>query len=85
MGQLTLLNSKLFKKKTVNCSVGTTTFQASLASLGLSGRDIIMCQCCNSMASVCKIIGFSVVGSMLYISIDGGVLVGTASINILYI
>ena len=70
--------------KTVNCVAGVNTFKETLSSLGLTGKTILSCQCCNSTASVCKIIGFSVSGGYLYISFDGTNQVGTSQIRIVY-
>ena len=70
--------------KTVNCVAGVSTFKETLSKLGLTGKTILSCQCCNSTASVCKIIGFSVSGGYLYISFDGTNQVGTSQIRIVY-
>lgn len=83
--EIDTLNNNLAKYINVNCAVGVDTFITSLSSLGIGGRTILSCQCSNSVSSICKIIGFSVVGDTIYISIDGGVLVNTAQIRISYI
>ena len=70
--------------KTVNCAAGVNTFKETLSKLGLTGKTILSCQCCNSTSSVCKIIGFSVSGGYLYISFDGTNQVGTSQIRIVY-
>ena len=70
--------------KTVNCVAGVSTFKETLSRLGLTGKTILSCQCCNSTSSVCKIIGFSVSGGYLYISFDGTNQVGTSQIRIVY-
>ena len=81
------LNTKIIKYIDITIPIGTTTYTGKLSELGLSGKTVLACQCCNSAGSVCNVTAFTVdtAANSLYMTILNGVQVGNAWVRIVYI